>query len=88
MMRWADFINGMFEVVGGAMVFDHCRALYRDKELKGVSILATSVFFTWGLWNLYYYPSLGQWLSFAGGCSIVVANGTCVGLMLYYGRKA
>jgi hypothetical protein len=35
----------------------------------------TSLFFTsWGVWNLYYYPSLGQWLSFAAGIALCLGN--------------
>jgi len=68
------------------MVFDHCRVLYRDKQVKGVSVLATSVFFSWGLWNLYYYPHLDQWLSFLGGLVIVAGNLLWLSMMFYYGK--
>ena len=83
-----DGINGLFELGGSLLLWMNVRRLLKDKGYAGVYVPATAFFALWGLWNLYYYPSLGQWLSFAGGCSIVVANGTCVGLMLYYGRKA
>ena len=83
-MSWQDLANGAFEIVGGFMVLDHCRALYRDKELKGVSVLATSVFTTWGFWNLYYYPHMDQWASFAGGLVIVTGNTLWLWLMFYY----
>lgn len=85
-MTYPDFINGAFELVGGLMVFDHCRHLYRDKVLKGVSVLATSVFFAWGVWNLYYYPHLDQWMSFVGGLVIVSGNCLWLALMFYYAR--
>jgi hypothetical protein len=82
-----DLINGLFEVVGSLMIWLNVRQIYRDKEIKGVHVAPTAFFFTWGLWNLYYYPHLNQWLSFAGGISIAIANGFWVGLMIYYGRK-
>lgn len=87
-MTAPDLINAGFELFGGLMVFDHCRALYRDKRVAGVSVIATSVFFAWGLWNLFYYPHLGQWASFAGGLVIVTGNCTWLGMMLYYRRPA
>jgi hypothetical protein len=36
------------------------------------------------VWNLYYYPHLDQWWSFAGGLVIVAANVLWIGLMVYY----
>ena len=38
-------------------------------------------FFTaWGIWNLVYYPAIGQWYSFAAG--IVLAAGNLAWVML------
>lgn len=81
---WADFTNGVFELVGGLLILNHCRAVLRDKAVAGVSIFSTAIFTSWGFWNLYYYPSLGQWWSFTGGLLIVGANCLWVYLMLKY----
>lgn len=83
-----DFVNGAFEMIGGLFVLNHCRVLYRDKSVAGVSRLSTGVFFAWGLWNLFYYPHLDQWWSFAGGLVIVAGNCLWLCMMLYYGRRA
>lgn len=83
----ADLINGLFEFGGSLLIWLNVRALHRDKQFKGVSIAPTAFFFGWGIWNLYYYPSLEQWASFFGGLSIVVANGVWVAQMVYYWRK-
>lgn len=80
----SDLTNGAFELLGAVMVLNHCRVLYRDKAVKGISILSTAFFASWGAWNLYYYPSLGQWWSFAGGVGIVLANALWVALLLRY----
>jgi len=46
------------------------------------------VFFTsWGMWNLFYYPHLGQWYSFAGGVFIVSVNTFWLGQIIYYRRN-
>lgn len=82
----ADTVNGLYEAIGGVMLWMNVRRLHRDKQVKGVSILPTAFFSSWGLWNLYFYPHLGQWLSFAGGAFLVVANVTWCGQMIYYGR--
>lgn len=81
-----DAINGLFEAIGGCLVLNHCRVLYRDKEVKGVSLFSTAVFTSWGFWNLYFYPSLSQWFSFAGGLVIVAANALWLALMVHYSR--
>ena len=81
-----DIINGLFELLGGFFVVNNCRVLYYDKSIKGVSILSTSFFTSWGMWNVYYYPTLDQWWSFFGGCSLVFTNVIYVSLMIYYKR--
>jgi len=79
-----DIFNGAFETLGGLFILNHCRAVVRDKAVKGVSILSTAFFSAWGLWNLYYYPHLEQWWSFSGGVVIVAANCLWVALLLRY----
>jgi hypothetical protein len=79
-----DLVNGLFEMLGGLFVLNHCRAVLRDKAVAGVSIESTAFFSAWGAWNLYYYPHLDQWWSFAGGIVIVAANCCWVGLLLKY----
>jgi hypothetical protein len=82
----ADVVNGSFELLGGFMLWQNVRAIRRDKAVRGVRILPTAFFTLWGIWNLYFYPSLGQWASFVGGLNIVVANLIWVGLMVRYSR--
>lgn len=86
-MSWQDLVNGSFEMFGGMAVLLHCRQLYRDKIVRGVSWVATAFFTTWGVWNLYFYPHLDQWLSFAGGIMIVSVNALWIGMKLYYIRR-
>jgi hypothetical protein len=83
----ADLINGSFEFVGSLMLWRNVAQLYRDKMVRGVHWSATGFFAAWGYWNLFYYPHLGQWLSFSGGVSIVAANTIWLGQMLYYIKK-
>lgn len=79
-----DFINGCFECIGGLLTFLSCFRLYKDKEVKGVSLVPLLFFTMWGFWNLYYYPSLDQWMSFVGGLIIVLANTIWISLAVYY----
>lgn len=80
----ADAANALLEFVGGLFVLGHCRAVWRDREVKGVSIISTVFFLCWGVWNLYYYPSLGQWLSLVGGIFLALANVLWVSLLIRF----
>ena len=79
-----DLINGLFEFTAGIMNWINVRRLYRDKEVKGYSPWVFGFFTSWGVWNLYYYPYLGQWWSFAGGISIMGSNMSWLTLAIYY----
>lgn len=86
MTLW-DLANGCFEATGGIMILMNCRALYRDKCFRGVSLLPTLFFTSWGIFNLGYYPHLGQWLSFTGGLTIAIANLIWLSLALRYRKN-
>jgi hypothetical protein len=72
--HWPDWVNGGFELFGGLVNWLNVAAVFRDKKVRGVSSAPAMVFTAWGLWNLFYYPHLSQWWSFAGGLVIVAAN--------------
>lgn len=82
-----DAINGLFELLGGMWVWHNVVVLRRDKMVRGVSWVVQALFTAWGWWNLYYYPHLGQWASFAGGVMMVVANSTWTVLAVRYRRN-
>jgi hypothetical protein len=82
-----DTINGLFEFAGGFMLLRNALQLYRDKQVKGVHWMPTLFFTSWGVWNLYYYPSLDQWFSFAGGVFLVLTNALWLGQIFYYGKR-
>jgi hypothetical protein len=84
---WQDSINGLFELLGGIFVLLNCIKLYRDKKVRGVSFFAMTYFVLWGYWNIYYYPHLEQWISFAGGLTIVAMNTLWIAMGFYYIRK-
>lgn len=79
-----DFINGLIEFTGSLFLFWNCYSVWKDKDVKGVSVLSTAFFAIWGGWNIYFYPSLHQWYSFTGGLFIVTANILWISLMIKY----
>lgn len=81
-MNVPDLINGAFELTGGVVCWLNVRRLLRDRRVQGVDWRVSAFFSAWGFWNLFYYPSLSQWASFAGGVTLVVANTTWVVLAL------
>lgn len=80
-----DLINGLFEGVGAIVVWFNVVCLYKDKEIKGILLSVSTFFAVWSLWNLYYYPSLNQIVSFIGG--IFLAIGTWVWLIMAFKYK-
>lgn len=79
-----DTINGLFETLGGFFIALSVVSLYRAKQVRGVSWVHTAFFSAWGYWNLFYYPSLGQWFSFFGGLLLVSVNTVWLGQIVYY----
>lgn len=86
-MQWQDNINGLFELLGGVFVMLHCLRLYKDKKVKGISLVAIAYFALWGIWNIYYYPFLEQWASLIGSLFIVTMNTLWISMMVYYIMK-
>lgn len=83
-MDLPDITNGLFECLGAVAIFGHVARVLKDKAVAGVSLWSTVFFASWGFWNLYYYPHLGQWASFAGGLAIVLGNICWIAGMVYY----
>lgn len=83
-----DLINGAFEASGAAFLLLNVARLVKDKRLNGIHWLPSVFFSSWGVWNLYYYPSLGQMWSFFGGLLIVLMNTVWLMLVAYYAVNA
>lgn len=77
-----DLVNGLFEMVGGLLLWLNVRRLARDRQVAGVSVLPVLFWTAWGLWNLAFYPWAGCWWSFAGGIVVVAANAVWLILLL------
>lgn len=86
-MNIPDVINGCFEFFGAPFIFLSILKLHKDKQVKGISWVHAIFFTLWGFWNLYYYPHLEQFISFAGGIAIVTANTIWLCQLIYYKQK-
>lgn len=79
-----DIVNALFEFGGALAILASVMKLARDKCVRGVHWFTTAFFGAWGLWNLYYYPSLDQFWSFAAGLAVVTANALYLAMICWY----
>lgn len=86
-MNYPDVINALFESFGFFAVGASCIKVLKDKQVKGVSYATVGFFTSWGLWNLYYYPHLGQVASSVGALLTCVANGSWLVLIIKYKQE-
>ena len=86
-MSAPDIINASFEVGAGFAVLHHCWCLRRDKEVRGISVLAVVFFTLWGIWNVFWYPWLNQVFSFLAGIFVTLANVLYVCKLRYYRQR-
>lgn len=77
-----DQINGAFEVFGGFTSWANVLLYLRDRKVAGVYWPATFFYVTWGVWNLFYYPSLDQIWSFWGGLFLTLGSTTWLALVV------
>lgn len=82
-----DTINGLFEIAGAVFVSRDIQLLAKHKTVKGKGLGSNIFFSCWGMWNLYYYPTLDQWMSFIGAILLVATNLIWFLMALYYIRQ-
>lgn len=81
-LQTPDLINSLFEILGASFQAMNVKAILRDKEIKGVSWMPTAFFWAWGVWNLFFYWHLHQWLSIFGSIALTAVNLTWIILVL------
>lgn len=86
-MKALDIVNSVFEAGGAVAAWKNALQLQRDKQIKGVYWPVYVFYSAWGLWNLVYYPGLGQWLSFGAGVLLVTGNIAWVVLAIRFRRN-
>ena len=82
-----DSINAAFELASGFFILLSIIQLHKDKMSRGISVKHIVLFWLWGVWNVYYYPSLDQWWSFVGGCFLLLTNTIWTLQTIYYIRR-
>ena len=82
-----DIINALFELCGAVLTWVNVSKILKDKKVVGVYWPIWIFFSLWGLWNLFYYPSVGHMLSFYAGIVLVAGNITWVIIAFCYMRR-
>lgn len=85
-MSWQDVANGLFEVLGGFAIWPSILKAIKNKSIASTHWMTVFFFYFWGCWNLYYYPHLDQWASFAGGVWITITNLCWIIVCVKYAR--
>ncbi len=79
-----DIVNSLFEAGAVFATGLSVGKLLHDKKVAGIHWLQVGFFTVWGLWNIVYYPMLGQWWSFSAGVGLVLMNALYLILLLKY----
>ena len=89
MMRFqnTDIITATFEMASTIFQVYNIRRLFIDKGISGVHWGQTALFMVWCVWNIYYYPSLGQLFSFGAAIIMLITNTIWVWMAICYGSK-
>lgn len=83
----ADLINAGFELGGFIMMLPSLVRAWRLRAIVGVHWATPAFFWSWGLWNVFYYPHLDQWLSFTAGLLLIVSNSAWFAMVILFTRK-
>ncbi|MDQ8022214.1 MAG: hypothetical protein REI94_10260 [Moraxellaceae bacterium] len=86
-MTTMDLANAALECLGGLFILNHCRVLWMQQSVRGVSAISIAFFSAWGVWNLFYYPALDQFFSFAASLLVVLANAIYLVLIVLIRRR-
>lgn len=70
-----DFINAIgFEGMSCLFLTFNLRQLYVDKVVRGISLMSCGFYAIWACWNIFYYWSLNQPLSFYFGILVAILS--------------
>lgn len=82
-----DLIHGLFGIVAAVFTLLNVLKLYRDKKVRGISIIFMFYLCSFNVWNIFYLFSLQQTLGAVSGLFVLAANIIWFGQMIYYLRK-
>ncbi|HVW54081.1 MAG TPA: hypothetical protein VHC00_00235 [Rhizobiaceae bacterium] len=75
-----DQINAACEVIACIVLFPSIVRAWRLKIVQGVHWITPAFFWSYGIWNLFYYHSLEQWWS--GIAAVLLAGQNTAWLLM------
>lgn len=79
-----DQINSFFISVASIFYFLNLLKLYKDKDVKGISILSIIFFSTWNFWTLYFFWDTEYSLTKNAYIAVAASNILYLSLLFYY----
>ena len=79
-----DEINSFFISVASIFYFLNLLKLYKDKEVKGISILSIVFFSTWNFWTLYFFWDTEFSLTRNAYIAVAISNFLYLSLLFRY----
>jgi hypothetical protein len=81
-----DIVNAILEAAGLLFILPSVLRARRLREVVGVHWTMPAFFWTWGVWNLFYYPHLDQGWSAAATIGVLAGNTAWLYCVLRYTR--
>ena len=79
-----DAANAVLQLGGAWATWRNVEELLVHRILRGVRLRSIAFFAMWGVWNVFYFWELEQWLSVATGLLLCTGNAAWVALALHY----
>jgi len=79
-----DIVNSGFLLTAGFFILFSVVKLYKEKEVRGVSLIHAGFFSVYGFWHICFFSLLEQWWSIIGGVFSTTINTVWVILLIYY----
>lgn len=91
--RWCsvqmiDQVTAVFQLGAVFFLCVNIFQLYKDRELKGISMFMMTFFTVWGYWGIFMFYTLGQPFSMWTNVGIAGAYTVWLGMAIFYKFKA
>jgi len=84
----SDLINSFgFELASCLFLSLNIYSLYRDRIVKGMSMLSMAFYNSWAIWNVFYYYSINQSWSYYIGVAVAILTTWWTVVAIWYCHK-
>ena len=83
-----DLMNSIFAGLSSLFILNHCRVLYREKSVSGLSIISVMFFSVYSYWHLLFFYHLDITFSLVSSVLTFLANVLYMIMLLHYKMKS